>query len=42
MTVSPYIEAPTIPEGMTCAQYRINRPRRKASTIRRLIRSARR
>jgi hypothetical protein len=40
--VSPYIEPPTIPEGMTCAEYRINRPAAKVSTIRRLLGSTRR
>lgn len=25
-TISPYIETPTIPEGMTIQEYRINRP----------------
>jgi hypothetical protein len=36
MSVSPYIEPPTIPEGMTCHEYRINRPKPKISTLRRL------
>jgi hypothetical protein len=40
--VCPYIEPPTIPEGMTCAQYRINRPRPKVSGVRRLLRARRR
>jgi hypothetical protein len=37
--VGPYLEPPTIPEGMTVAEYRINRPRRKGSGIRRLVRT---
>jgi hypothetical protein len=41
-TISPYIEPPTIPEGMTCVEYRINRPTLKRSMIRRLLRSSRR
>jgi hypothetical protein len=36
-TISPYIEQPTIPEGMTSAEYRINRPRAKRSAVRRLL-----
>ena len=38
--VCPYIEPPTIPEGMRVREYRINRPRRKASRVRRLLRAA--
>jgi hypothetical protein len=37
MSVSPYIEPPTIPEGMTFHEYRINRPKPRASTVRRLL-----
>jgi hypothetical protein len=37
--VGPYLEPPTIPEGMTVAEYRINRPHRKVSGIRRLVRA---
>jgi hypothetical protein len=36
-TGSPYIDPPSIPVGMTCAEYRINRPAKKASGIRRLL-----
>jgi hypothetical protein len=36
----PYIEPPTIPEGMTVREYRINRPSRKAPGIRQLLRVA--
>lgn len=35
-TVSPYLDVPTIPEGMTIDAYRINRPKPKVSTIRKL------
>jgi hypothetical protein len=35
---SPYIDPPTIPEGMTAAEYRINRPSLRLSTFRRLLR----
>ena len=38
MSVSPYIEPPTIPEGMTCNEYRINRPRPRHSSLRRFMR----
>ena len=38
MSASPYIEAPTIPEGMTCHEYRINRPKVRTSGFRRLLR----
>ena len=41
-TVSPYIEPPTIPEGMTFWEYRINRPPAKVSKIKRLLRATRR
>jgi hypothetical protein len=41
-TVSPYVEPPTIPEGMTLAEYRINRPAAKVYRIRRLARGIRR
>jgi hypothetical protein len=34
-----YLDPPTIPEGMTVAEYRINRPHRKVSGIRRLVRA---
>jgi hypothetical protein len=34
---SPYLEPPTIPEGMTCHEYRINRPKVRISTFRRLL-----
>jgi hypothetical protein len=34
---SPYIEQPTIPEGLTLREYRINRPKSKVSTFRRLV-----
>jgi hypothetical protein len=34
---SPYIEQPLIPEGMTVHEYRINRPRVRVSTFRRLV-----
>jgi hypothetical protein len=34
---SPYIEPPTIPEGMTCSDYRINRPTVRVSLFRRLF-----
>lgn len=37
MSKSPYIDEPTIPEGMTLHEYRINRPRPKVSTFRRLV-----
>ncbi|HEX6715393.1 MAG TPA: hypothetical protein VF066_18520 [Thermoleophilaceae bacterium] len=40
--VCPYIEPPTIPEGMSVREYRINRPRRRASRVRRLLTSAQR
>ena len=33
----PYIEPPTIPEGLTCAEYRINRPLPKAPRVRRRL-----
>ncbi|MFL5896319.1 MAG: hypothetical protein ACJ76Z_14560 [Thermoleophilaceae bacterium] len=36
--VCPYIESPTIPEGMSVREYRINRPRRKVPRVRRLLR----
>lgn len=36
-TVSPYLESPTIPEGMSVNEYRINRPRPKVSTFRKLV-----
>ena len=35
--VCPYLEPPTIPEGMSLREYRINRPRRKRSRVRRLV-----
>jgi hypothetical protein len=38
MSYSPYIEPPTIPEGMTCNEYRINRPHVRTSTFRRVLR----
>jgi hypothetical protein len=38
MSYSPYIEPPTIPEGMTANEYRINRPRVRTSTFRRVLR----
>jgi hypothetical protein len=41
-TDSPYIYAPTIPEGMTVTEYRINRPSRKGRSVRRLLGSRRR
>jgi hypothetical protein len=34
---SPYIDQPTVPEGMTLHEYRINRPKVKVSTFRRLV-----
>jgi hypothetical protein len=34
---SPYIDQPTVPEGMTLHEYRINRPKTKVSTFRRLV-----
>jgi hypothetical protein len=34
---SPYIEPPTIPEGMTFNEYRINRPKVHVSTFRRVL-----
>jgi len=40
MSVSPYIEPPTIPAGMTCHEYRINRPKIRASVLRRALRRA--
>jgi hypothetical protein len=33
----PYLEPPTIPEGMTVNEYRINRPHIRVSTFRRLV-----
>jgi hypothetical protein len=39
-TACPYIEPPTIPEGMSLREYRINRPQRKLSLVRRLLRPA--
>jgi hypothetical protein len=41
MEPNPYLEPPTIPEGMTVWEYRINRPAPKVSTFRRMIRGAR-
>lgn len=40
MNTCPYIEPPTIPEGMSLREYRINRPQRKFSVVRRLLRPA--
>ena len=40
MSISPYIEPPTIPEGMTCHEYRINRPPVRVSAFRRMLRVA--
>jgi hypothetical protein len=37
MSHSPYIEPPTIPEGMTAQEYRINRPRVRTSAFRRIL-----
>jgi hypothetical protein len=37
MSSSPYIEPPTIPEGMTAHEYRINRPYVRSSAFRRLF-----
>ena len=37
MRKSPYIDQPTVPEGMTLHEYRINRPKTKVSTFRRLV-----
>jgi hypothetical protein len=37
MPRTPYIEPPLIPEGMTVHEYRINRPRVRVSTFRRLV-----
>jgi hypothetical protein len=34
---SPYIEPPTIPEGMTFNEYRINRPNVRVSKLRRVL-----
>jgi hypothetical protein len=34
---SPYLEPPTIPEGMSVHEYRINRPHVRATGIRRLL-----
>jgi hypothetical protein len=36
---SPYIDPPTIPEGMTAHEYRINRPSVRASAFRRVLRA---
>ncbi len=38
MSASPYIDPPTIPEGMTVNEYRINRPTVRVSTFRRALR----
>jgi hypothetical protein len=37
MRKSPYIDRPTVPEGMTLHEYRITRPKSKVSTFRRLV-----
>jgi hypothetical protein len=36
-SVCPYIEPPTIPEGMTVREYRINRPQRRVPIVRRVL-----
>jgi hypothetical protein len=36
-SVCPYIVPPTIPEGMTVREYRINRPRRRVPIVRRVL-----
>jgi hypothetical protein len=41
MEPNPYLDPPTIPEGMTVWEYRINRPAPKVSTFRRMLRGAR-
>jgi hypothetical protein len=41
MEQNPYLEPPTIPEGMTVWEYRINRPTPKVSTFRRMLCAAR-
>jgi hypothetical protein len=40
MSLSPYIEPPTIPEGTTLHEYRINRPPVRVSALRRMLRVA--
>jgi hypothetical protein len=40
--ICPYIEPPTIPEGITVREYRINRPPRKVPILRRALGGARR
>jgi hypothetical protein len=37
MIPSPYIELPTIPEGMTIREYRITRPAARISFVRRVV-----
>jgi hypothetical protein len=41
MELNPYLDPPTIPEGMTVWEYRINRPAPKVPTFRRVLRGAR-
>jgi hypothetical protein len=38
--VSPYIDRPTIPEGMTVVEYRINRPNPKVPGVRQRLLAA--
>jgi hypothetical protein len=37
MNTCPYIEPPTIPDGMTIHEYRINRPTPRVSMVRRVV-----
>lgn len=35
---TPYIDPPSIPEGMTIQEYRINRPKARVPAVRRIVR----
>jgi hypothetical protein len=37
MNTCPYIDPPTIPDGMTIHEYRINRPPARRKIIRRVV-----